>query len=70
MNYFDIREKISGMLGYKVRVTVYGMRNKKEVICGVIKSVYPNVFTILSKDIVKSFSYSDIFIGDVKIESL
>lgn len=68
MNCFDIKEKITNNVGKKVKVTVYGMRNRKEVICGIIKNAYPNVFTILSKDISKSYTYSDVLIGDVKIE--
>ena len=69
MNYLSVKENISKMVGSKVRVTVYGMRNKKEVICGIIKYAYANIFTVVSKDISKSFSYSDVLIGDVKIEN-
>ncbi|MGM9834632.1 MAG: Veg family protein [Bacilli bacterium] len=68
MSFLDIKDQIAKSVGKKVRLTVYGMRNRKDVICGVIKYVYPNIFTVVSKDISKSFSYSDVLIGDVKIE--
>lgn len=66
----DIKNKLTKNIGKKVRITVYGMRNRKEVIVGTIKEVYPNIFTVSSRDISKSFSYSDVLIGDIKIEYL
>lgn len=66
----DIKKELSRNIGKKVRITVYGMRNRKEVVIGTIKEVYPNIFTVSSRDISKSFSYSDVLIGDIKIEYL
>lgn len=66
----DIKKELSKNIGKKVRITVYGMRNRKEVVIGNIKEVYPNIFTVSSRDISKSFSYSDVLIGDIKIEYL
>lgn len=66
----DIKKELSRNIGKKVRITVYGMRNRKEVVIGNIKEVYPNIFTVSSRDISKSFSYSDVLIGDIKIEYL
>lgn len=66
----DIKNELSRNIGRKVRITVYGMRNRREVIVGTIKEIYPNIFTVLSRDISKSFSYSDVLIGDIKIEYL
>lgn len=66
----DIKKELSRNIGKKVRITVYGMRNRKEVVVGTIKEVYPNIFTVSSRDISKSFSYSDVLIGDIKIEYL
>ncbi len=64
----NIKEELTRNIGKRVRITVYGMRNRKEVVIGVIKEVYPNIFTVSSRDISKSFSYSDVLIGDIKIE--
>lgn len=70
MNLEEIKNKIKSNKGKNVKVVVYGLRNKKEIIIGSISDAYSNVFTVLSRGINKSFSYSDIFIGDVKIEYL
>lgn len=66
----DIKKELERNIGKKVRITVYGMRNRREVVVGIIKEVYPNIFTVSSRDISKSFSYSDVLIGDIKIEYL
>ncbi len=66
----DIKKELERNIGKKVRITVYGMRNRREVVVGNIKEVYPNIFTVSSRDISKSFSYSDVLIGDIKIEYL
>lgn len=66
----DIKNELTRNIGKRVRITVYGMRNRKEVVIGVIKEVYPNIFTVSSRDISKSFSFSDVLIGDIKIEYL
>lgn len=66
----DIKKELEKNIGRKVRITVYGMRNRREVVVGNIKEVYPNIFTVSSRDISKSFSYSDVLIGDIKIEYL
>lgn len=70
MNHSDIKSKITQNIGRKVKITVYGMRNRKEIVTGTITNAYPNVFTVLSRDISKSFTYADVLIGDVKIEYL
>ena len=66
----DIKKELERNIGRKVRITVYGMRNRKEVVVGTIKEVYPNIFTVSSRDISICFSYSDVLIGDIKIEYL
>lgn len=66
----DIKKELERNIGKKVKITVYGMRNRREVVVGNIKEVYPNIFTVSSRDISKSFSYSDVLIGDIKIEYL
>ena len=70
MNIDLIREKISNNLNKKVVVIVYGMRNKINKYEGVLYKVYPNIFSIISEGVEKSFSYNDYIIGDVKIKFL
>lgn len=70
MNYLGIKEEIEKHINSKVRIVINGMRNKREILIGKIKCTYPNIFTISSKEINRSFSYTDVLIGDVIIEYL
>lgn len=63
-----IKEKIEKDIGKKVRITVYGLRNKTNLYDGVIKATYPNIFTIFDGISEKSFSYRDVITGDIKIK--
>ncbi len=68
MNNFNIKEEIKNNLHRPVIITVYGMRNKINTYEGTINAIYPNIFTILTNNTEKSFSYSDIITGDIKIK--
>lgn len=63
-----IREEIKKNLNRKVNIVVYGLRNKKCSYKGILNKIYPNIFTIISLDGEKSFSYADIITGDIKIK--
>ena len=67
MNLDDIKQEILSLVDREVMVKVSGSRNKNMMYKGVINAVYSNVFTILVEGISKSFTYSDVAIGDVKI---
>ena len=45
-----------------------GKHDKCEKFEGVVIKMYNNVFTVLVNGILKSFSYNDVFIGDVMIK--
>ena len=68
MNPDFIKEQIKKNINKPVIITVYGMRNKINTFEGTINKVYPNIFTIIERDIEKSFSYADIITGDIKIK--
>lgn len=68
MNPNFIRDEIAKKKGQKVRITVYKMRNKTNFYEGIIKGIYPNIFTIIERNMEKSFSYRDIITGDIKIK--
>ena len=44
MTIFDIKDDIKNKLGKRVKVEVYGNRNRKEVLTGVITNMYKNIF--------------------------
>ncbi len=68
MNINMVKEKIAKSLNKKVVITVYGLRNKRTRYEGVLYKVYPNIFTIITDGIEKSFSYNDYITGDIKIK--
>ena len=68
MNPYIIKEEIKRNLNRCVVITVYGLRNRRCVYEGVIKGIYPNIFTIVNEGAEKSFSYADVITGDIKIK--
>ncbi len=70
MNLDIVKEKLKKELGKPVQVTVYGMRNKINTYVGRINMLYPNIFTIKTDYGEKSFTYSDLVTGEVKIKYL
>lgn len=68
MNIDFVKEKIKNNIGKKVRVTVYGLRNKINYYEGYIYKLYPNIFTIKINDDEKSFAYRDIITKDISLK--
>ncbi len=68
MNINIIKEEIKSHLNENVEIKVYGMRNKTSSYKGIINKTYPNIFTILTDNNEKSFSYNDVITGDIKIK--
>ena len=67
MNPIFIKNYIRKNQGKTVIIKVFGLRNKVENIKGVIKDIYPQIFTVKTKNGIKSFSYSEIISKDIKI---
>ncbi|MBR1417169.1 MAG: hypothetical protein IJ572_05060 [Bacilli bacterium] len=67
MNLDKVKEEISSLVNKEVMVNVSGSRNKRQMYKGIINNVYSNIFTVLIEGVNKSFTYSDVAIGDVKI---
>lgn len=65
MNPHVIRENLEKHKGERVRVKIYGMRNKIDSFTGIIKDIFPQIFTIDTSMGIKSFSYSEIINKEV-----
>ena len=70
MNLDIVKNQISQNLNKKVRVSVYGLRNRVDRFEGTLYKVYPNIFTVLIRGEEKSFTYRDVITGEVKIKYL
>ncbi len=68
MNLDVIKKNISRKINSDVVITVRGIRNKKQIYEGKIFRLYPNIFSIMTKNGEKSFSYADVAIKDILIE--
>ncbi|MFI3260805.1 MAG: Veg family protein [bacterium] len=68
MNINGIKKIIEQNLGKSVQVVVYGMRNKIETYNGTLKQVYPNIFSLQTNNMEKTFQYADVCTGDIKIK--
>lgn len=67
MNLDIVRERFANYLHKRVKIHVYGMRNKSEEFVGVVSGVYPYVFTVFVNGFERSFNYSDVVIGDIVV---
>ena len=70
LNTDFIKEEIKRNINRNVEIKVYGMRGKTSSYNGKIHAVYPNIFTIIDNNLEKSFTYRDIYTGDIKIKYL
>ncbi len=70
MNLDGVKEEIASLLDKEIMLQVSGSRNKKCMYKGIVNNVYSNIFTVLIEGVNKSFTYSDVAIGDVKIYHL
>ena len=67
MNIDVIKDEVFSLVNKEVMIKVYGSRNKTQMYKGIINNCYSNIFTVLIEGVNKSFTYSDVAIGDVKI---
>ena len=67
MNLTQVKKEILSLINKEVMLSVSGSRGKNQMYKGIVNNVYSNIFTVLIEGVNKSFSYSDVAIGDVKI---
>lgn len=68
MDIGDIKSKILALKGVRVEMNINRGRKKIESVSGVIKDVYPSVFTVAikeSRQALQTFSYYDVLCGNV-----
>jgi len=70
MNPYFIKSIVKNNQGKEVNIQIFGLRNKTNNVKGIIKDIYPQIFTVETKSGIKSFSYSEIINGEIKITVL
>ena len=63
----SVKEKIKGLKGQTVEMSINRGRKKIELVSGMVKDIYPSVFTVVIKDqtLLQTFSYFDVLCGKV-----
>ncbi len=70
MSLEEAKLKILALKGSKVEMDVNRGRKKIDKVSGVIKDVYPSVFTVqTTTEKVQTFSYYDVLCGNIKFTS-
>ena len=65
---YEAKELIKNNYKKIVTVKVLGMRNKREYLKGEITEIYKNIFIIQNENQKRSFSYTDLLIGNIQIK--
>ena len=65
---YQAKEFIKSNYGKRVLVKVLGVRNKIEMVEGIISECYNYVFVVRSKFGNKSFTYTDVLVGNIKVD--
>lgn len=65
---YEARSFIRANLNKEVFIKVIGLRNKSSYIDGIISECYRNVFIVDTGKGKKSFSYSDVLIGNILVK--
>lgn len=64
----EVKQKIVSLKGRNVEMNINRGRKKIDTLSGVIKDVYPSVFTVISDNMpIQTFSYFDVLCGNVVI---
>ncbi|MBQ8659814.1 MAG: Veg family protein [Bacilli bacterium] len=65
---YEAKELIKSNINKHVSIKVFGIRNKNDLVEGVISECYPNIFMVSTNSGKKSFSYSDVLIGNIMVK--
>lgn len=65
---YQAKEFIRSNYGKRVLIKILGIRNKIEMIEGIISECYSHVFVVRTKFGNKSFTYTDVLIGNIKVD--
>ena len=68
MNVDLVKEQIKAHLGKRITVSVFGLRNRKNVYEGTLVDCYSNIFVVNVMGSSKSFTYADVITGEVKLQ--
>ena len=65
---YEAKEFVRNNFGKTVNVKIHGIRNKNEIIKGIISECYKNIFIVNTNLFKRSFSYKDLLLGIINID--
>ena len=65
---YEAKNFIQSNKGKRVFIKVSGIRNKNEMLDGTITECYPNVFIVDTESNKRSFTYTDLLIGNIIVQ--
>lgn len=64
---YQAKEFIKSNYGKRVIIKILGIRNKMDIVEGIISECYSHVFIVKTKFGNKSFTYTDVLIGNIRV---
>lgn len=64
---YQAKEFIRSNYGKRVIIKILGIRNKIDIVEGIISECYCHVFVVRTKFGNKSFTYTDVLVGNIKV---
>ena len=64
---YQAKEFIKSNYGKRVIIKILGIRNKMDIVEGIISECYSHVFIVKTKFGNKSFTYTDVLVGNIKV---
>ena len=63
----NVKERIKSLRGQNVEMSINRGRKKIEFVKGMVKDIYPSVFTVIIDDqtLLQTFSYFDVLCGKI-----
>lgn len=65
---YQAKEFIKSNYGRRVLIKILGIRNKIDMVEGIISECYSHVFVVRTKFGNKSFTYTDVLVGNIKVD--
>lgn len=65
---YQAKEFIKSNYGRRVLIKILGIRNKIDMVEGIISECYSHVFIVRTKFGNKSFTYTDVLVGNIKVD--
>jgi uncharacterized protein Veg len=64
---YQAKEFIKSNYGRRVLIKILGIRNKIDMVEGIISECYSHVFIVRTKFGNKSFTYTDVLVGNINV---